>query len=134
MLICQTKRKRCSSSCKAEAQAADSTGYERSLLALVQAKRDVWLKARSAGRGRLSAPILPYDQELAKHGDRPAARQLAEPAVEAELLVSHAHVLLVSLRSYPVPDGFKLCSGSSLIDLQQRRVPKVWARPVQESP
>lgn len=68
---------------------------------------------------RLWIPIFPDDQKLTEHGDWATARQLAKSTVQAELLVSHAHVLLICLCRHSLSDGFQLCGGSSLIDLQQ---------------
>jgi hypothetical protein len=79
-------------------------------------------------------PVPPQDQEAAEHGYGATARQHAQAAVDAQLLVAHPHVLLVRLGSHPLPDGLQLCRGGSAVYLVQGRVPQVIPSPLQEPP
>eukprot|EP00618_Florenciella_parvula_P003472 CAMPEP_0119531930 /NCGR_PEP_ID=MMETSP1344-20130328/45544_1 /TAXON_ID=236787 /ORGANISM="Florenciella parvula, Strain CCMP2471" /LENGTH=105 /DNA_ID=CAMNT_0007572305 /DNA_START=146 /DNA_END=463 /DNA_ORIENTATION=- len=63
----------------------------------------------------------PYIHQFPKHSHWAAPRELAKAAEVAELVVRHAHVLLVSLRLLPVI-GPQLCRRWRTLDLKERRI------------
>lgn len=67
-------------------------------------------------RGAVLAPGL---RQLAEHGEGAAVQLLAQTAVLTQLVVRHAHVLLVGLGNFLTNQRFKFCCGRSTNDLLQ---------------
>mmetsp|Transcript_15581 Transcript_15581/g.43595 ORF Transcript_15581/g.43595 Transcript_15581/m.43595 type:complete len:240 (-) Transcript_15581:1526-2245(-) len=77
--------------------------------------------------------VAPEVDKGAIHGHGAAAGDLAQAAVNAELLVAHAHVGLVGLSTGAFSERLELCGGGCLHHPLQRRVAEVDRAPRQEA-
>ena len=92
-------------------------------------KEEETLHLRGDLRGGSS--IFPFVQKPLEHLHGSETGDFTQSAVHPELLVRHAHILLVSLHVI-FADGLKLRGGRRLFDRREREIPEVFRPPAQE--